>query len=198
MDRTRDGAAALSRARARCRGDARSRRLRAAVADRVVSEGAGRRRDGERGGCACGHLAQVDGAGIHATPIARRPSAATAPPNRTSDDVPGARRQRLRRLPAGGRRPRRAAGEPVARRTARAAEPDADHPPRLRRGLERDREVEGRAARRAARGGAAEAGSALRRVPLRRSDGRGRHRISTTRASISRTRSIRRRSSPTR
>ena len=45
---------------------------------------------------------------------------------------------------------------------------------------------------------AAEAGGALRRVPLRRPDGRATAPISTTRASISTTRSIRRRSSPTR
>ena len=81
---------------------------------------------------------------------------------------------------------------------ARAAEPHADHAPRLRRGLERDREVEGRAARRAARVRAAEArrrASSCSIAPIR---WRTTARISTTRASISRTRSIRRRSSPTR
>ena len=56
--------------------------------------------------------------------------------------------ERVRRLAAGGRRPGGAAADALARRAARAALAHPDHPPRLRRGLERHRQVDGRAARR--------------------------------------------------
>ena len=77
---------------------------------------------------------------------------------------------RLRR-----RRARRSAACVLAGRPAHAACAHADHAPRLRRGLERHREVEGGAARRAARRREAEAGGALRDVLLRGPDGERRH-----------------------
>ena len=57
-----------------------------------------------------------------------------------------AARRRLRRLEARDRRPRRKADEALARRPARAAVALADHPARLRRGLELHRPMEGRPA----------------------------------------------------
>ena len=51
---------------------------------------------------------------------------------------------KFRRLAARGRRPGRKADEPLARRVARIAVALADHPPRLRRGLELHRQMEGR------------------------------------------------------
>ncbi len=56
-----------------------------------------------------------------------------------------AARRRLQGLEFGGRRPCRAADEALARRSSRPALAHADHPPRLRRGLELHRPVEGRA-----------------------------------------------------
>ncbi len=53
-------------------------------------------------------------------------------------------------------------------RAARRRHANADHAPRLRRRLERDRQVARRAARRRSRDGAAEAGGALLRLPLLR------------------------------
>ena len=89
-------------------------------------------------------------------PIARRRFAATARRIPDTDEYHALARQRLRRLSrwpstAWSAQPR----ELLAGRAARAAVAHADHAPRLRRRLERDRQVEGRAAVGAARGGAA-------------------------------------------
>ena len=90
-------------------------------------------------------------------------------------------RQRWRRtaLPTGaqGGRAGRDAGRVFARRSARHAVAHADHPPRLRRGLELHRQMEGRAARPCARAGEAEAGGALSRLPLRRRAGEDARRL---------------------
>ena len=76
----------------------------------------------------------------------------------------GAAAGRLRRLPAERRRPGRAARSSFTlARAARAAVAHPDHAPRLRRGLELHRQVEGRAARPAARPGPADCRGALRR-----------------------------------
>ena len=122
-------------------------------------------------------------------------SAPTATPMPRSADVPAPRRRRLRRLAA------RVDGLVEAPRACSLAELRAhagaqpDHPARLRRGLERDRQVDRRAAR--------------RRCSTRRACGRRRAIIvfhcaddfrgtgPTTRASTSSTPSTRRRSSPT-
>ena len=56
------------------------------------------------------------------------------------------RRRSTARLQARGRRPDRQQGAVDARQALRAAAGVADHPPRLRRGLERDRQMAGRAA----------------------------------------------------
>ena len=84
----------------------------------------------------------------------------------------------------------------LARRAARAADAHPDHAPRLRRRLERDRQVERRAAGAPARPGAAEARRALRRVPLLRRPQPATARA-ITRASTCSTPTTRRRSSPT-
>ncbi len=116
-----------------------------------------------------GH-AQVDGAGVHdGRPFAEVSQQRHGGSERSA--VPGAGRARLRRLSARSRRPGRDAGVVLARGAPRAAVAHADHASRLCRGLERDRAVEGREALGTARRGAPEAGGALRRVPLRRSDG---------------------------
>ena len=111
------------------------------------------------------------------------------------------RRPTIRRLPAQGRRPRRASVRHFAGRASRAAGAHADHPPRLRRGLELHRQMERHGARPAAATRRAEAAGALRRVPLLRHDGQRRPRFresrTITRASISSTPSTRRPSSPT-
>ena len=112
-------------------------------------------------------------------------------------------RRAFRRLQAEGRRPGREAVRDLARRAARFAVAHADHPPRLRRGLELHRQMDGRAA----------AATLLQRAGLKPqaryvvfrcfdsmdsgsldSDEDGR---ATTKASISSTPIIRRRSSPT-
>ncbi len=157
-------------ARNRRGGNALRRRLRAAVQQRLVSEGPERRRDGKRRGGARSDLAQVDGAGVHRC---RSLADLSQQWNRGAGQrcLSAARGERVCRLPPGGRRARRAAGQPFAGGPARAAEPDADHAARLRRRLERHREVEGRTALSAARGGATGAPCAVRRVPLRRSHG---------------------------
>ena len=54
----------------------------------------------------------------------------------------GRARGRRRRLRARSRRPRRRQEDLDARRALRAAAGDPDHPPHLRRGLERDRQVD--------------------------------------------------------
>ena len=76
--------------------------------------------------------------------------------------------RRLQGLEARGRRPRRTADEAFARRLARAALALADHPPRLRRGLELHRPMEGRPTVGAPRRGGPQAAGALHRLLLRR------------------------------
>ena len=83
-------------------------------------------------------------------------------------DYVGAAPERLQRLETGSRRPRRPADEAFARRPARAAVALADHPPRLRRGLELHRPMEGRATQGAPRRRGPEAAGALHRLLLRR------------------------------
>ena len=96
-----------------------------------------------------------------------------------TDGLPGPGRRRLRGLAPRGAWAGRAPRPPVARRAAPPARPHPDHPPRLRRGLERDRQVDGRAARHAPRRGRAAAGG--RYVvfrcadPMEARDGRARY-----------------------
>jgi hypothetical protein len=85
------------------------------------SKGARRGRGRERDGCACGHVAALDGAGVHRSrPLADVPQQRHrgARHGRLSRDGG----QRLRQLPARRRRPRRSSGEPLAHRPARAAD----------------------------------------------------------------------------
>ena len=88
---------------------------------------------------------QGDGAGVHARPTCRRSfrSNGTAEPD--SRRVSRTDGGRFRGLSPRGRRPGRSARCLLARRAEGVAEPHADHAPRLRRGLERDREMAGRA-----------------------------------------------------
>ena len=80
----------------------------------------------------------------------------------------------FRYVPAQVQRPRRTPVRDFAGGVAGAAGAHADHPPRLRRGLELHRQMERRAARPAAVAGGAEAAGALRGVPLLRHHGRQR------------------------
>ena len=178
-------------------GAAAARRLQQAFADRMVSEDPRRRRTGQRRGGGAGDPAPRDGAGVHAGGPVAAVSQQRDVRSRESG-VSGTGRAGLRQLPAGDRRPRRTAHVVLARRIARAAGAHADHAPRLRGRLERDREVEGREARGHPRCGAPEAGRAVRDVLLRRSDGGRTAPTSTTKASTWTMRGIRRRSSPTR
>ena len=97
-----------------------------------------------------------------------RANGSTDPDDPTYRD---ARRQRLRRLAAEGRRAGRESDGVFAGRSPRHAGADADHPPRLRRGLELHRQVDRRAARARAREGQAQAGGALHPLHLRRRTG---------------------------
>ena len=166
---------ASSRARSARRGDACACRLREAVAERVVPQGARRGRAIVR---RCRHArrrAQRDGAGVH-----RGGSVAVVSQQRhgaaAERRVRRAAGRRICRLPPRRRRARRRAGALFARGTARAAE--------SRTQITRHDCVEGWSAIGkwkgvqlvdAARSRTAEARGALRRVPLRRSDGRRRH-----------------------
>ena len=86
-------------------------------------------------------------------------------------NLQGARRQAVLHLPARDRRPREPAVELLAGGPAPDAVAHPDHAPRLRRGLELHRQVDRRAAERAAEQGRAQAPGPLHRVPLRRHDG---------------------------
>ena len=114
--------------------------------------------------------------------------------------LPGAGRQWLRRLSAAGRWRGMVGTRDVLRSAELRALPSshADHAPRLRRRLERDR-ANGRvpsSARCSTPSGLKPRG-ALCRVPLRRSDGGGRHRFLLREHRPGGRATIRRRSSPT-
>ena len=192
--------ARLPARRGRGRGHARPRRLRRALAGAVVPEHPLQRRAADASArsvrCSPTTISRADSP----RPTFRRSSAPTAARRPTIRPIVAMAAERLRRLAAEGRRAGRDAGRVLARRSARHAVAHPDHPPRLRRGLELHRQVEGRAARARARAGEAQAGGALHRLPLRRRAGEDARRLgpSTTRASTSTTLSTRRRSSPTR
>ena len=130
----------------------------------------GRRRVNE--GARQGRRAQCDGAGVRPRRTARPRSAATAraTPTRAQYNGVGASRTSptTRSTSAACARQPRKFTLAELRATAVA---HADHAPRLRRRLERDRQVEGRAAAGVARRGQGQARGALRGVLLRRPDG---------------------------
>ena len=158
------------------------------------------RRDAEPRGAASSSAAQGDGAGVQPSRTCRRRFAATAPP------MPD-----TRRVPRAGARTASPTSALDGRRPGRAAAASSRSPScaRCRRARRSRATIASRAGARSANGRAcgcarcstsvqAEAGGALRRVPLRRSDGRqDGTRSRTTRASTSTTPTTRRRSSRT-
>ena len=126
------------------------RGLRRALENRVVSQDARYGETLEQRCAARCHVARVDGAGVHRD----RPVAAFSQQRYGESGRCDATRHSRRTISSTGdsrKRPRRAAAATLARPAARHAEPHADHPSRLRRGLECDRQVEGHAACRSAR-----------------------------------------------
>src|SRR5262245_48669419 len=136
----------------------------------MVSEGTEYRREADPRGAASGSLAPGDGARIY-----RGRRLADVPQQWHVDAGESALREsgcgRLCCLPARSRWIGRETGKRVALGVAGPAESHTDYAPRLRRGLERNRQMEGRPACGPARDRAANGPGAISRLSLRRPEG---------------------------